>query len=363
MRATRHIASAAALLSVLAAAWPATASAGVPKGSHHDQDDYYVSSRGSDTNAGTRRSPFASIQRALDVAGPGSTVRLAPGHYLQDFFSRSPDVTITGPSTAVVQGSGEGRAIGEIQHDRVRLTGFTIDGLVGDSTEMSGYRKKLLYVMSTTPGDGVDGLRIDRMTFRNAGEECIRMRYLVTEAEVAYNRINDCGVWDFRFNDGGKVGEGIYLGTAPEQQGLHGAPDDRPDVSRDNWIHHNRIDTQGNECVDIKENSTANLVERNDCTGQRDPLSAGLDARGSGNTFLANRSYDNVGAGVRVGGDTPTDGIDNNIEGNTLLSNAAGGIKFQATPQGRVCGNTLADNTGGDATGTYGNEYVPSRPC
>ncbi|MFB8774917.1 hypothetical protein [Streptomyces broussonetiae] len=272
-------------------------------------------------------------------------------------------MTLSGPRSAVVQGTGAGRAIGEIRHDGVRLTGFTLDGLVGDAAEMSGYRKKLLYVMSLTPGDGVDGLRVTRMTFRNAGEECVRLRYLVTRAEVAHNRITGCGVWDFRFADGGKVGEGVYLGTAPEQQGLNGAPDDRPDISRDNWIHHNRIDTQGNECVDIKENSTANLVEHNDCTGQRDPNSAGLDARGSGNTFRANRSYDNAGAGIRVGGDTPTDGTRNNIVGNVLLSNAAGGVKFEATPQGRVCGNTLAGNTGGDATGTFGDEYEPSRPC
>ncbi|MEU3177237.1 right-handed parallel beta-helix repeat-containing protein [Streptomyces albidoflavus] len=358
MRVTRYAVFAAVLLALTGASVPA-ATAVAPRGGH----DTYVSPRGSDTNPGTRKAPFASIQRALNVAGPGSTVHLAPGRYLQDFVSRSPGVTISGPRSAVVQGTGAGRAIGEIQHDRVRLTGFTIDGLVGDATEKSGYRKKLLYVMSATPGDGVDGLRVDRMSLRNAGEECVRLRYLVTGAEVAHNRIAGCGVWDFRFADGGKVGEGIYLGTAPEQQGLNGAPDDRPDVSRDNWIHHNKIDTQGNECVDIKENSTANLVEHNDCTGQRDPNSAALDARGSGNTFRANRSHDNVGAGVRVGGDTPTDGIHNTIEGNVLLSNAAGGIKFEATPQGRVCGNTLAGNTGGDATGTYGNEYEPSRPC
>ncbi|QHY94409.1 hypothetical protein SSPS47_04615 [Streptomyces sp. S4.7] len=358
MRVTRRIAALAALLGAMTAAGPA-ASAAVPKGSQ----DYYVSPRGSDTNAGTSGSPFAGIQRALDAAEPGSTVHLAPGRYLQDFISRNPGVTITGPASAVVQGSGAGRAVVEIQHDDVRLKGFTVDGLFGDPTQKADYRKKLIYVMSLTSGDGVDGLRIERMTLRNAGEECVRLRYLITGAEVAHNRITGCGVWDFHFDDGGKVGEGIYLGTAPEQQGMNGAPDDRPDVSRDNWIHHNRIDTRGNECVDIKENSTANLVERNDCTGQLDPNSAGLDARGSGNTFKANRSYGNVGAGVRVGGDTPADGTRNNIEGNVLLSNAAGGIKFEATPQGQVCGNTLAGNTGGAATGTYGDQYHPSRPC
>ena len=68
------------------------------------------------------------------------------------------------------------------------------------------------------------------------------------------------------------------------------------------------FDTQGNECVDIKEGATANVVEHNDCTGQKDPESAGFDSRGSGNVFRFNASYANLGAGVRLGGDSEADG-------------------------------------------------------
>ncbi|PFG32354.1 DUF1565 domain-containing protein [Sanguibacter antarcticus] len=359
MNLTRTSLRTASLLFALVVALPATSAVAGTRGN----SDLYVSPAGNEANTGTRHSPLASIQQAVDLAQPGSTVHLAPGTYLQDVVSAAPDVRIVGPSSAVVQGTGESRAIVEIHHDGVELSGFTIDGLIGDPDQKEGYRKKLLYVISTTAGDGVDDLSVKNMTIRNAGEECVRLRYLITGAEIAYNTINDCGTWDFRFADGGKVGEGIYLGTAPEQQGLNGAPDAQADVSRDNWIHHNVIATQGNECVDIKENSTANLVERNDCSGQQDPNSAGLDARGSGNTFRANYTHDNVGAGIRVGGDLATDGTANNIYGNVIRSNAAGGIKFEATPQGRVCGNSMADNTGGDAVGTYSAEYDPTSKC
>ncbi|MBD0841502.1 nitrous oxide reductase family maturation protein NosD [Streptomyces sp. TRM68416] len=354
MRITRTALTSALLACAVPLALPSPAAAA---------SAYYVSPTGSDTNPGTSvGAPLATVQRALDLAPSGAVVRLAPGTYRQDFTTRRPGVTVTGPSSAVVRGAGEIRVI-QVQHDRTVLDGFTVDGLHGAPDSAAGYRAKLIYAMSTTPGDGVDRLRISNMTIRNALDECVRLRYLVTRAEVYGNTIRNCGVDDFRFGAGGKNGEGIYLGTDPGQQGTNGAPDAAPDVSRDNRIHHNTIDTRGNECVDIKENSTANLVEHNDCTGQRDTSSGGLDARGSGNTFRYNTVHDNLGAGVRLGGVTPEEGLRNNVYGNTITGNAKGGIKIMTTPQGQVCGNTMSGNTGGNSVGTHGHLYDPTARC
>ncbi|HEY3560836.1 MAG TPA: right-handed parallel beta-helix repeat-containing protein [Kribbella sp.] len=329
----------------------------------HAATDYYVSTTGSDANSGTSTgAPFATIQKALDTAPRGATVHLASGTYLQDAVTTRSGVTITGPSTAIVKGAGNSR-IFQVQHDGVTLDGFTIDGLFGSSSSKDGYRDKLVYVMSTSPGDGVGTLTIRNMRLKNAGGECLRLRYLITNADVHDNTIGPCGVYDFKFADGGKNGEGIYLGTAPEQQGENGAPDAQADRSRNNHIHHNTIATYGNECVDVKENSTANVVEHNDCSQQKDASSGGLDARGSGNTFRYNTIHDNTGAGVRLGGDTETDGVANNIYGNTITDNASGGIKFMRTPQGQVCGNTMSGNTGGDSVGTYGGDFAPTVAC
>ncbi|QNE17652.1 DUF1565 domain-containing protein [Kribbella qitaiheensis] len=324
---------------------------------------YYVSPVGSDSSTGsTPSAPFATLQKALDVAPTGSTIHLAAGRYLQDAITRQDGVTVTGPADAVLLGAGGSRIL-QVRNDHVTLTGFTVDGLAGSPDSPDGYRGKLVYVMSTTPGDGVTGLRIRGMHLRNAGDECVRLRYLITDADLSANQIGPCGVHDFVFGGGGKNGEGIYLGTAPEQQGANGAPDARPDVSTGNRIHDNLINTRGNECVDIKENSTANVVERNVCTGQQDPRSAGFDSRGSGNVVRYNVAVDNVGAGIRFGGDTPADGVNNDAYSNVIARNAGGGIKFQATPQGRLCGNAMTGNTGGDAVGTYAAQYQPSQPC
>ena len=66
----------------------------------------------------------------------------------------------------------------------------------------------------------------------------------------------------------------------------------------------NVIATNGNECVDIKEGASANVVEFNDCTGHatrsRRASTHGGTATSSGSTV----SHGNAGGGIRLGGDT-----------------------------------------------------------
>jgi len=329
---------------------------------------YYINPAGSDTNTGTTAtSAFKSIQKALDLAQPGTVITLAPGDYMQDVHSArdglaNAPITIVGPAGARVHGAGAAR-IFEINHDNITLDGFTIDGLAGDANSISGYRNKLLYVQGKQPRDGVSGLKVLNMTFTNAGGECIRLRYFAQHNEIARSTISNCGINDFRFGAGGKNGEGIYIGTAPEQRGDGKNPTTDPDQSNGNWIHDNRFNTQGNECVDIKEAATGNLVEQNSCTGQRDIDSGGFDARGSGNIFRSNESYGNVGAGIRLGGDTETDGIGNDVYANAIHDNQAGGIKLQRQPQGKVCGNIMSNNALGATVGTYKQAVDPTATC
>jgi hypothetical protein len=315
----------------------------------------YVSPGGSDGNRGsTPDQPFQTIQHAIDLAQPGDTINLAAGVYLQDVISKragtaSAPITIKGPADAVIKGGG-GARIFQINHDNLTLDGFTIDGLWGSASTPHGFREKLLYVIGTAPNDGVSGLKVLRMSFKNAGGECLRMRYFAQHNEIGYSRFEGCGVHDFKFHAGKRNGEAIYIGTAPEQRGNGENPTAAPDQSSANWIHDNSFNTQGNECVDIKEASSANLVEHNICTGQQDPHSGGFDARGGGNIIRYNESFGNVGAGIRLGGDGPADGIDNQVYGNSIHDNQAGGIKLVRQPQ-RLCGNNLVNNRAGDLVG------------
>lgn len=327
---------------------------------------YYVNPSGSDSNNGlSSDKPFKTIQKAVGLAEAGNTINLAPGIYKQDVLTKrngtqAAPITITGPGAAIVKGGGRSRVF-EINHDYITLTGFTLDGLSGSPTSKSGYRDKLVYALGKETRAGVTGLKIVHMTIQNAGGECIRLRYFAQNNEIAYNEIRNCGVRDFVFNDGGKNGEGVYIGTAPEQLLDGKNPTADPDQSNSNWVHHNNFNTKGNECVDIKESSTQNIVEYNNCTGQLDPESGGMDSRGGSNTFRYNEIYGNKGAGVRLGGDTVGININNNVYSNTIRDNKSGGIKIMKTPQGKICGNIMLNNVGGDIIGASG--YNPTAPC
>lgn len=337
----------------------------IPKGKQ-----WYVDVKGSDAATGlTVATAFKTIQKAVDIAMSGDTIHLAEGIYLQNMVTKRNGevnfpITIQGSAGAVVKGAsgGSGR-IFEVNHNYITLDGFTIDGLFGNAQSESGYRDKLLYVLGKQSKSGVTGLKAIHMTFKNAGGECVRLRYFAKNNEIGYSTITNCGVADFKFDAGGKNGEGIYIGTAPEQRSDGKNPTSDPDESSSNWIHDNTFDTQGNECVDIKEASSGNIVENNKCTGQKDAESGGLDARGSNNIFRFNKVYANVGAGVRLGGDTSQDGVNNDVYQNKLNDNKNGGIKFQRKPQGKICGNTMSGNTGGNAVGTFASSFTPTKAC
>jgi hypothetical protein len=329
-------------------------------------ETYFVDPATNRTGTGTSGDPLPSIQKALERALPGDTIRLASGRYLQDFRTvrdgrQGDPIIIEGPRTAIVSGAGEPR-VAQVNHDYIELRGFTIDGKHSDGDSEDSYRDKLIYAIGARAGDGVTGVRIIGMHLKNAGGECVRLRYQAQRNEVAHSTIQNCGVYDFVYDGGGKNGEGLYVGTAPEQLGKNGAPDSAIDHSNNNWIHHNAFDTRGNECVDIKEGSSGNIVEHNSCTGQKDKDSAGLDARGNGNVFRHNTVYKNRGAGIRLGGDTAQDGIQNSAYANTLRDNAVGSLKILTGPQGKICGNIVAGKKT-ETTGKFGKQLNPRQPC
>lgn len=330
--------------------------------------NYYVSANGEDGGSGiSADKPWRTIQKAVDIAEPGDVINLSEGEYFQDVVTRrngtaQAPIVVTGPQTAVMRGGGNARVI-EVNHNYISFVGFTVDGLHGSSDSKSGYRDKLVYILGKGARSGVVGTKVFNLTLRDAGGECLRLRYFAQGNEIAYNTFFNCGRYDFAFKGGGKNGEGVYVGTAPEQVEDGKNPTTDPDQSNNNWIHHNKFDTQGNECVDIKEAASGNIVEYNSCTGQKDKNSGGMDSRGDGNIFRYNEIFGNRGAGVRLGGDDKTAGINNDVYGNTVRDNAVGGIKIQRYPQGKICGNKMEGNAQGNSVGTYGSRFSSEGPC
>ncbi len=307
----------------------------------------FVAPEGSDANPGhTPATPLATIQRALEYAAPGDTVALAPGVYLQDVLSvragaAGAPIRILGPADAIVRGAGGGRIV-ELTHGFIELIGFTVDGRIEEPRGVERYRDKLVYV-DGGPGGGITGVRLIGLTLTNAGDECVRLKSGARGNEIAHCRIERCGIFDFARGGGGKNGESIYIGTAPEQLT---DPDGPRDASDRNQVHHNQIRSHGSECVDVKEGASGNRIEHNLCLAQDDPDAGGISVRGNGNFVIANAIGPTRGAGIRLGGDGPADGIDNVVRDNQLHDNEAGALKIMRLPQRRVCGNEIRQPPG-----------------
>lgn len=298
------------------------------------QRTIYVAPYGSDgAGFGSRAKPYRTITQALAVVKPGTRVVVRAGTYAEYLITQhsgtaEQPIRLTAEGVVkLVGGNGSGRLL-ELRHDYYIIEGFdfsTADVLLW----LEGARHNV----------------VTNNFFHHAQGECVRAKYHSQHNLFRYNRVEDCGREDFAGGGGGKNGEGVYLGTAPEQ--LDRNPSPERDATNFNTVQHNTFVTNGNECVDIKEGAEHNVVEFNNCTGQRDPESAGFGARGNHNIFRYNRSVNNLGAGIRFGGDETGDGTGNEAYGNILTGNQGYALKIMRRPQGRICGNEASSNTRG----------------
>ncbi len=292
--------------------------------------------RGDDNNPGTFREPLKHIESALKQAEPGDTVVLLKGTYkenvrtVRDGAPGKP-ITIVGMPGAVIKGNDRprGREV-EITNSYITLSNLKIDGHFKDCEQEDCYHDELIYVHGE-PGNYLTGVKLIALQVENALGECIRFKY-TQNSEVGYSQISNCGLSSFKFGKGTN-GEGIYIGTAPEQ--TNGKPDRTSNI----YIHNNSIRTEGSECIDVKEGATNVKISNNLCSGNLQSTVGGISIRGNSNLVEKNISFGNRGAGIRLGGDTKQDGICNTVVENALIDNEDYALKIMREPQSLICGN------------------------
>lgn len=246
---------------------------------------WFVSPEGDDVAAGTESAPLHTLAAALKKAQSGDIIELTPGTYEGAVQTQRAGVTIAGPKDAVVRGPEDERGV-EILHDGTVLRGFTIER-VDIAVWMFGVKDCLL----------------DDLAVRDIGGEGVRIKNGSSHNVVRGCRFERMGLEGFSLAVRRKNGEGIYIGTAPEQRDRNDPPN-VPDRCTGNVVEDCTFDTEAAEAVDIKEDSEENIVRN--CIGEdsRDPDGAIFDSRGDRNQFIGCIALGGRGDGFRFGGDT-----------------------------------------------------------
>lgn len=325
--------------------------------------DYYVDPAGNDADPGTQAQPFATIQHALDVAVAGDTIWLNNGNYDENLTSvrsgtAGSPITITGTTGAVFRGGGNARSF-EVNHSHIVVDGITLDGLhnPGAPGVSGSYRDKMIYAVpsgaepfTTTPAY-LAGIKVLNCDVKNTLGEALRFKF-VTDVEVGYIRVRDCGLGDYTFGGGGDNGEGVYIGTSPSQLG--------GTVVDESTFHVHHIDgADCSEVVNTKE-GTSGIVEYVTATGSLQTSVGGINVQGESTTVRYCDASSNLGSGIRFGqSSAPLDGsqsgVNNNARHNRCNNNGDYGLKVVSTPQDELCGNELSGNTSGAATAAAGD--------
>lgn len=337
------------------------------------QGKFYVSPSGDDKHDGkTAKTAFKTIQHALDLAKPGTTIDLAAGIYRETLTTK-----VNGSEAApiVVRGSdnakskderyktilyGTGRIL-NVNHSFYRFEGFAIDGqeaLVGksyptDPSKVMAFKdenrpiikdSKLIYIGSDDATRSLTGVKITNMYLRGAGGECIRIRNAAHHNEISDSVIEYCGMFakdrgadSFRYHNG----EAIYIGTSPKSTTQ---PMFANDTSNNNIAKRNIINTYGSECFNVKENANRNVFADNECRYNLEPAEfsgSNVELRGDNNVVEGNLITESFGVNVKLKSDAAEYDKGGNIIRNNALSKAQKGNISNDHKAAVICGNKL----------------------
>jgi hypothetical protein len=264
------------------------------------------------------------------------------------------------------------RPLINITSNAVVLKNFTVAGMPAsedipasyDSNRGDHLRQRLIGVQYTVDGevaDPVSEVRLEFMTVRFAGRECIRIKNSARNVLVTDNAIDHCGGdvfdwsghWRYELDASGASksanGEGIYIGSD------YGKQTRAPDAPSDIRIERNAISTFGAECVDVKEGATRVSIQHNICANSGYGIETGkrqsglISIQGNANAAIGNAlcaAHDGPGAktaqlagyGIHISNEGGY-GLDNIIRQNLISGPTQSFFRVNQGPQRQMCGN------------------------
>jgi hypothetical protein len=235
--------------------------------------------------AGELVSNADQLKQALSSASPGRVIVLGAGTYAGQFVAKvsgtqQAPITLCGPREAVIDG-GETKLGYSLYLNAVdwwRVLGFSIQGgqkgLVADHAHH----------------DLIQGLYVHEI-----GDEAIHLRVFSTDNVVDGNVVRNTGLNNKKF------GEGLYVGTAHSNWCKY--TNCNPDNSDRNVLRNNDIANTTAENIDIKEGTTAGVIENNHLSGDgmvASAASAWINVKGNEWTIVGNIGRHSIKDGFQV---------------------------------------------------------------
>lgn len=297
---------------------------------------YYISTTGSDQNEGTSTdAPWATIQKAADIADDGDTVQIMAGTYNQKFApknsgtSAAPITYMAYPGAAVtIDGTGISLSNTSPPEGLITINGFSyikIQGLTVANSTVDG-----VSIRPSSNGVRPSYIEITNMKVNNTLQEGIYSRSgdYITISNNSINYVNYSSGISFWWCDHVFADHNTIVNAHVQAEGGGGHEETLSVASTTNFeISNNDISMTlagylGNEGIDVKQNSRYGKVHHNyvhDYQPQGggiyldayDAVSPGLDTVDVYNNYLRNTA-DGITAGSEQGGTGQNINIYNN---------------------------------------------------
>ena len=271
-------------------------------------------------------SSAAALKTALGAASPGQTIRLEDGLYVGWFVASASGtaaepITLTGSRAAILSSGSTGSGYGlHVKGSHWRISGLTV----------ANSAKGIVL-------DGSTHTVISNVDVGSIGDEAVHFRRNSSDSILRDSDIHDTGLVQPGY------GEGVYIGSANGNWASVMGSSATPDRSDRIQVLHNRISRTAAEGIDIKEGTSAGLIQGNIFydAGSSGSNSADswMDIKGNGYLVDGNAGSITRRDAFQVHNVLEGWGMRNRFSGNTVLGGVPG---YEAWVQSSSLGNVIA---------------------
>ena len=249
----------------------------------------------------------AALMAAVDQAGPGTVIKMAPGTY-SDQINMTANGTATnpiwicGPRSAVIN-------VGSIQNNHgIQISNSS--NLVIAGMTVTNSLKGISVIRSTN-------VTVADTLVDNIGYEGIHLRAFTTDSTVVGNTITNTGQRNPFY------GEGIYIGTSDNNWCAQ--TNCKPDQTDRTLVMANNISRTGSQPIEVKEGTSNGIIRDNVINGANMPRAdEWVKVKGNDWQIFNNQGKNSTMHGFAVNGSVTGWGLRNTFIDNSGVVNAGG---------------------------------------